>query len=125
MFRNVILSVFILIASSATAAEVGVLRGMQASVIVPCGQLLVTGQFLAPEDVTSIQVKANDHQAAVTVLELEIVNKISDGATGKRLVPFNFSTDKHPCPYGVSVSFDDQTVLVGVTAAQAAQTLSQ
>ena len=121
MIRNLVLSTFILFGSSASAEEVGLLQGVDASVISPCGQLLVTGQFFAPSDVTTIEIKPKAEQASVTVLELEVTNEISDGADGTQLLPYSFSTENHPCPYGVSVSFKDQTVLVGLSVAQTAR----
>lgn len=105
---------------AAAQERVGLTNTLNALVLTPCGQILVTGQFIGSSDTDNVTIQPKEKQSSITVLELELVAEIDAAKAEPSLVPYSYSTDDHSCPYGVSVSYGDQTVLTGLSVAQAA-----
>ncbi|PIT02730.1 hypothetical protein TSA1_19710 [Bradyrhizobium nitroreducens] len=88
-----------------------------------CKSLLVTGQFIAPTPGYQLTVKKVTPQATPTIHELELVATPPAGNVTQllTLMPVSYSDpDFMSCPYGISIAYGKQRVIVGLVPASTA-----
>lgn len=121
--RNLTLAaaVLLLTAPSAFGQDGGLVEGSLFASTLSCGSpIVVTAQFVDGSGDRTVSLVASDAQVP-TVLALEIAADPAHGGAGGSgvLVPVSYTTSEpHPCPYGVSVSFGDQAIVVGLSTAK-------
>jgi hypothetical protein len=113
----------VLVAPAVMAGEAGLVDGsFRASYVASgpgCTGLLVTGQFLAPTPGYSLSVKPAASQPIPTVYALELTATPPTGnVQSETLMPVEYAEPKFAaCPYGVSIAYGKQHILVGLTPA--------
>jgi hypothetical protein len=112
---------------TAMAQDVGLVNGSFRASYVPasgsCTSLLVTGQFQAPTPGYTLSVKPAATQPGPTVYALELTATPPTGPVTQvlTLMPVEYADPKFSaCPYGVSIAYGKQRVLVGLTPASIA-----
>jgi hypothetical protein len=85
-----------------------------------CKSLLVTGQFISPTPGYQLSIKKISPQATPTIHELELIATPPSGAVPQvlTLLPVSYSDpDFTSCPYGVSIAYGKQKIIVGLMPA--------
>lgn len=112
----------------AVAQETGLVDGSFRATFVPgsgggCTALLVTGQFRAPTPGYTLSLKPAATQPLATLYALELTATPPTGGVIQvvTLMPVEYSDPKFSaCPYGVSIAYGKQRVVVGLMAASVA-----
>lgn len=88
-----------------------------------CKSLLVTGQFIAATPGYQLTVKKVSPQSTPTIHELELIATPPTGGVPQvlTLLPVSYSDPNFTsCPYGVSIAYAKQKVIVGLMPASTA-----
>jgi hypothetical protein len=109
----------------------GLVPGSFAATYVPssgpgpgCRSLLVTGQFVAPTPGYTLSVKKVDPQATPMIHELELAATAPAQPVPQVLtvMPVQYSDPNFAaCPYGVSVAYGKQRVIMGLMPVSTAE----
>ncbi|MHB8267023.1 hypothetical protein [Bradyrhizobium sp.] len=131
LLRTGVLAAALLSTAPSWAQDVGLVANSFTATYVPgtgtgpnCKSLLVTGQFLAPTPGYTLSVKKVEPQPSVTIYELELTATAPGGGVPQVLTPIPvhyFDPNFAACPYGVSVSYGKQRVIMGLQAASTAE----
>lgn len=124
--RTGVCFVALVLAAPSSAQTIGLVPNTFAATYVPksgpgpsCTSLLVTGQFVAPTPGYTLSVKKVEPQATVTIYELELSASPPTGPVAQvvTIMPVQYSEPNFAaCPYGVSVSYGNQKVIMGLIA---------
>lgn len=115
------------------AEEIGLVSGSFAATYQPtqgvgCTSLLVTGQFVAPTPGYALSVAENAVQEGATILELVLTATPPGGVVAQVVTPTAVEyadPDFAACPYGVSISYEKQRVVMPLLPASIARGASQ
>lgn len=112
--------------TDAAAQSVGLVAGSFSATYLPvdqggCSTLTITGQFVAPTPGYTVALSPQASQDIVTIYKLDLNATPPSGIVPQVLttIPVEYvDPDFHECPYGVSVTFDEQTEIVGFMPAR-------
>jgi hypothetical protein len=126
-FRAAGVCVVLMLAEAAMAQDVGLVDGSFRASYIPsgsnCTSLVVTGQFVAPTPGYTLNVKPAATQPTPAVYALDLIATPPTGTVIQvlTLMPVEYDDPKFSaCPYGVSIAYGKQRILVGLTPATAA-----
>lgn len=105
---------------SAMAQDVGLIDGSFAATYQPqpgpgCGGLLITGQFLAPTPGHQLTLAEVPGETTATMLAMQLTATAPTGVVAQVLTPtpvVHWDADFSSCPYGVSVAYEKQKVVM-------------